>query len=148
MLLGSLVLVTRLADAQVAAPRPEREPHSLDLAIHHVGLSIGNSRELTGIRLNWRDEGVVRVSGINLTLWSPGANPRARVTGVAVGVVAPGAGRLGGIILGGGGIRADERLTGIGIGGLAVLSHGTVSGLTASGLAIVADRGISGFAGA
>ena len=146
----ALPFAARLAAAQGPAPRPpaEREPYSLDLAIRHVGISIGNSRELTGIRLNWRDEDVTRVSGINVTLWSPGANPRASISGLAVGVIAPGAARLSGLMLGVGGIRADERLTGIGLGGFAVLSHGTVGGLTASGLAVVADSGITGFAGA
>ena len=140
------VVAAGIASAQQPTPpvSTPSEPHSLDIAINHVGISIGNSHRLTGIRLNWRDEAVEYVNGINFTLWSPGQNPRAGVNGLAVGVVAPGAARLNGIVLGGIGIRADQRLTGIGLATFGVLSHGSVGGVTVGGLAIVADSDVTG----
>jgi len=140
------VVVAGIASAQQPAPpvSTSSEHHSLDIAINHVGISIGNSRRLTGIRLNWRDEGVEYVNGINFTLWAPGQNPKASVNGLAVGVVAPGAARLNGIVLGALAIRAEQRLTGIGLAPLAVLSHGSVGGVNVGGLAVVADSNIAG----
>jgi hypothetical protein len=145
-----LILAAGTVSAQEPTPpkSPRSESHSLDIAINDVGISIGNSRRLTGLRLNWRDAGVEHVNGINLTLWSPGENPRAEVNGLAVGLVAPGAARLNGIVIGGLGVRADERLTGISAATFAVLSHGSVSGLSVGGLAVVADSSIAGISGA
>ena len=109
-----------LASAQEPQRRlPQRdEPRSLDLAINNVGLSIGNSRRHTGLRLNWRDEGLIRANGINATLWMPGDSPRGEINGVSVGLVAPGAARLNGDTVARGGIarltirlkRAEARL--------------------------------------
>ena len=140
------VVAAGVASAQEpAAPLPKAtNHHSLDIAINHVGISIGNSQRLTGIRLNWRDEGLEYVNGINFTLWAPGQNPKGSVNGLALGVVAPGASRLNGIVLGGLGIRAEDRLTGIGLATFAVLSHGSVGGVNVGGLAVVADSNIAG----
>ena len=122
----------------------EREPMSLDLAINHVGISIGNSRRLTGLRLNWRDEGVVRVNGINSR---SGRRARTRVreiNGLALGLIAPGAARLNGVIA----RRARYPRRGPPNGHRPrrfrrdFARHGR--GVTAGGLAVVADRGMSG----
>ena len=116
-------------------PQPE-EPPSLDLAIHNVGLSIGNSRRHTGLRCHWRDEGVVRINGINTTLWLPGDSPTGQINGLSLGLIAPGAASLNGITAGLGGIVAGRSLTGIAAGGVAVLSHGRIAGVTAGGLVV------------
>jgi len=134
--LGTVALATvisfpRLSVAQTPTrPAPRSTSQSLDLAINHVGISIGNSPLLTGLRLNWRDENVVRINGINVTLWTPGSSPRGEVNGLSLGLLAPSAASLNGIVLGGGGIRADRRLTGVSVGGFAVVSHGTIAGIT------------------
>ena len=66
-----------------------------------VGIGIGNVPRVTGVRINLIDEGVERVDGINLTLWKPRENPDFEMNGLALGVVAPGVGRLRGIGVGG-----------------------------------------------
>src|SRR5262245_12548576 len=53
------------ATQTTAAPRP----WSLDLTFHDVGLGIGNSAHIDGLRLNFRDTAPAIVHGINLTLW-------------------------------------------------------------------------------
>ena len=140
------VVAAGIASAQQPTPpvSTSSDHHSLDIAINHVGISIGNSRRLTGIRLNWRDAGLEYVNGINFTLWAPGQNPKGSVNGLALGVVAPGAARLNGIVVGGLGIRAEDRLTGIGLATFAVLSHGSIGGVNVGGLAVVADSNIVG----
>jgi hypothetical protein len=92
--LGTVALATvisfpRLSVAQTPTrPAPRSTSQSLDLAINHVGISIGNSPLLTGLRLNWRDENVVRINGINVTLWTPGSSPRGEVNGLSLGLLA------------------------------------------------------------
>jgi len=41
---------------------------SLDLTVNNVGLSIGDSEEVTGVRLNFRDRNLRRVTGLNATI--------------------------------------------------------------------------------
>ena len=56
---------------------PRAVPQSLDVALGGYGLSFGNSRRITGVRVNLIDHQVERVTGLNLTLWTPKANPNA-----------------------------------------------------------------------
>jgi hypothetical protein len=44
---------------------------SLDLTVNDVGLSLGDSRRVTGIRINFRDRRMEEVNGVNITVWSP-----------------------------------------------------------------------------
>ena len=44
---------------------------SPDLAVNRTGLSIGDSREITGVQLYFRDTRLERVDGVTLTLWAP-----------------------------------------------------------------------------
>ena len=47
-------------------------PASLDVAVNDTGISFGNSPEFRGLRINWADRHVRRVSGVNVTLWKAG----------------------------------------------------------------------------
>lgn len=63
------------------------------------GLGFGNSPEFTGLRMNFRDGGVKRVTGVNLTLWQPReGNGDAVITGLSFGPM-PGGGTLRGLVL-------------------------------------------------
>src|SRR5690349_4746390 len=131
---------TLLAPAALHAQR-----RSLDLTIDDVGLSIGDSREVTGVRLNFRDTRLRRVAGINATVWAPEGEPMGKVTGIAlglpvtasrdisglgVGIGGVGAGRhLRGIMLGGAGVGAGDDVTGIALGGLGVGAGGELRGI-------------------
>ncbi len=60
---------------------------SLDLAVNDVGISFGNSKRFSGLRLNFVDKNVRVVNGVNLTLWKPGDNERAVYNGLQFGLI-------------------------------------------------------------
>jgi len=93
---------------------------SLDLAVNEFGLSIGNSPRFSGLRINAVDDGVERIRGLNLTLWTPGQNPSAAYEGLALGLIGTKARRIDGIALSGIGVNASERIRGIAAGALGV----------------------------
>src|SRR5689334_4644602 len=107
--------VVAVLSVMVAAPVYAQ---SVDLTVHEVGVSIGDSRRVTGLRLNFRDDRLEEVNGINATVWNPYRNPRGVVNGAALGVPLTGARRINGIAAGIFGVGADESITGIGIGGV------------------------------
>ena len=126
---------------------------SVDLAVDNVGLSIGNSKHFTGLRINFSDERVERVNGINLTLWKPGDNPHAEIQGLQLGLVGIDARELRGIMLTGVGLGAERvagvavgligiggetSVTGIGIGGVG-LGGGDLNGIMLGGVGLGAD---------
>src|SRR5687767_16013468 len=91
---------------------------SLDLTINNTGLSIGDSRFVRGIRLNFRDRNLDRVEGINATIWYPYDDARGGVVkGIALGLPVTGAQRISGAGIGIFGVGAEEQFTGLGVGG-------------------------------
>ena len=60
---------------------PRHGAASLDLGYRGWGISIGNAKRVTGVRINGVDRHVERVNGLNLTLWNPHKNPRAAFNG-------------------------------------------------------------------
>jgi len=116
----------------------------LDLTINGAGLALGNIPSVNGIRINFRDQYLEEVNGLNLTLWAPRDNVGGTVRGFAVGLAAPVADRLQGISLGGLAVVADREISGIAIGGLAVVSSGFSRGLKLGGLATVSEGSSSG----
>jgi hypothetical protein len=117
---------------------------SADIGVSGVGVSIGNSAEWTGVRLNIRDDGVRRVDGVNITLWKPGRNPEFRMNGVALGVVGPGVGTLNGIGAGLGGVVSNGAINGAVLGGLGAVAGGPVTGVAVGGLGVVIDGSATG----
>lgn len=98
----------------------ETPAQSLDIALAGYGLSIGNSKRITGIRINAVDRHVEEINGLNLTLWNPGENPDAAYNGIAVGLIGTKARRVNGIALSGIGTNAKEQVRGIATGVLGV----------------------------
>ncbi len=117
---------------------------SLDFPSKKWGISFGNSREFSGLRFNFRDSGVRRISGINVTFWQPKKdNTEAYVRGLSLGVI-PGGGYLSGIQIGLLGVAADKDLAGISIGGLGVGSGRDVIGINIGGLGAGAGENMTG----
>ena len=58
---------------------------SLDLGVSGVGISIGDSRRWTGLRLNFRDSRLEEANGINATIWGPYKGGAGRVNGLPSG---------------------------------------------------------------
>ena len=116
---------------------------SLDFPTRHAGISFGNSKYFSGIRFNFRDHDVERISGMNFTLWKGYDNERARITGIAAGVI-PEGDYLSGVQLGIAGVAADRQLKGIGIGMLGVGSGGSITGIALGGLGVGAGESMQG----
>ncbi|MBS1226149.1 MAG: hypothetical protein H6R32_83, partial [Candidatus Aminicenantes bacterium] len=86
---------------------------SLNVPSEKWGLSFGNSKEFTGLRFNFRDSRVRRVTGVNVTFWMPRKdNKESVVRGLSLGV-APGGGRVRGVQLGLLGAGAEASLIGL-----------------------------------
>ena len=62
---------------------------SLDITYQGYGISMGNSKRINGIRLNFADHGVKRINGCNLTFWKPKDNPDAVINGFTFGLIGP-----------------------------------------------------------
>jgi len=107
---------------------------SLDLTINNTGLSIGDSRFVRGIRINFRDDRLEEVQGINITIWSPYEPARGVVNGVAIGLPLTGAREINGVGVGIFGVGTDENFTGVGIGGLGIGGGGNLRGIMIGGL--------------
>ncbi len=103
------------------------------------GISIGNSYEFTGIRINIADENVKIINGLNVTLWFKfNKNQNAVVNGISAGVI-PTGGSMQPVNLGVLGVGANHNLNGLTLGGFVVGAGGNINGLSVSGLLTMAD---------
>ena len=118
--------------------------NSLDLMVKGVGLSIGDSEEVTGLRLNFRDRHMRRVTGINATIWMPYDERGGDVKGLALGLPLTGADNIEGIASGILGVGANESLTGIAFGGLGAGAGKDLRGIAFGGLGVGAGRDVKG----
>ena len=119
---------------------------SLDFPSKDWGISLGNSKTFTGLRFNFRDNHVRRVTGVNVTLWTPRKdNKDAVITGLSLGII-PGGGRLRGVHLGILGAGADKSMIGLNIGGVGVGAGEDVTGISIGGLGAGAGNNLSGIA--
>ena len=142
------------------AGAPSVSAQSLDLTVGGYGLSIGDSREVNGVRLNFRDRRLRQVNGINATIWTPPSPARGIINGIALGLPVTGGRRINGLatgLLGAGaeesirgvlfaplGAGAGERIEGIGLGGLGIGAGGDVIGIMAGGLGVGAGGHVTG----
>ncbi|HSD31465.1 MAG TPA: hypothetical protein VLB49_06115 [Gemmatimonadales bacterium] len=133
------------ADSGQAPPASDRPGYrALNLGVHGVGLSIGNSRRWTGLRINFRDNAVEQVNGLNLTIWAPQHNETMVLNGVAVGIAGPVGGTFNGVTIGGIGAVAERGFHGVTLAGLGAVSNGDTRGLTVAGLGVVSNGDMTG----
>jgi len=97
-------------------PQSQLKAQSLDFPTRQYGLSFGNSAYFTGLRINWSDRGVDKISGLNVSLWRAKDNEDATMNGINLGLFMPEGGNLTGINIGGVGVAAHEDLTGLNFG--------------------------------
>ena len=116
---------------------------SLDIPSSEWGLSIGNSKRFTGLRFNYRDHNVDRITGLNITLWDSYDNKESLVEGVSLGLM-PNAGTLNGLNMGVLGAAAEHNANGISFGLLGAGAGGTVNGIAFGGLGVGAGESING----
>lgn len=127
----SVLLLLIVGAARVALA--QGSDHALNIGANKTGLSIGDSREWTGVRLNFRDTRLRKVNGINATIWSPREGGEGDINGIALGVPLTGGRNVRGIQVAAG-VSATERLSGIGIAAIGLGSGGGISGIMVGGL--------------
>ena len=136
------VLVSSLILALVTAASAAGQ--SLDIPSKTWGVSFGNSKEFAGLRFNFRDSQVRKISGINVTLWQPRKdNKESLVTGISIGMI-PGGGRLRGLQLGILGIGAERDMKGLSVGLLGAGAGEDITGINIGGLGIGAGKNVKG----
>jgi hypothetical protein len=152
---AAALLAASLVSSATRAQQEEPRPWSADLTVHDIGIGIGNSRHIDGLRLNFRDTAPFEAHGVNATIWIPDKNgAKSEVDGLALGLPLTGAGTLRGLGLGFG-VAAEKTLDGVAAGVLGAGSGGRVRGILAGGLGAgtggdligVAAAGLGAFAG-
>jgi hypothetical protein len=123
---------------------------ALNFPFRKYGISIGNSYDFTGIRINFADKNVNRINGLNVTFWhKENQNNRSVINGISIGVF-PNGGSMQPINLGLLSLYTSQNnLNGLSLGGTGIASEGNINGLSLSGLMIAAGghgSNISGIA--
>ena len=119
---------------------------SLNFPTKKYGISIGNSHDFTGIRINFADKNVNKINGLNVTFWTKRSNQNVIVNGISAGVL-PTAGTMQPISLGLLGVGTAKNLNGLSVGGFVIGSGGNINGLSISGLLTMADGDNSAISG-
>lgn len=122
--------------ALVLAAAPSLKAQILDLTVNDVGLAIGDKPVMTGLRLNYRDARLEKVTGANVTLWSPYRPIRGVVNGVAIGLPVTGANQIHGLGVGVFGLSADNSISGLGVGGIGLGAGGDLHGIMVGGIGV------------
>lgn len=97
-------------------------------------LSIGNSKNHNGLRLNFRDKDVESVNGVNLTIWKSKGNNSSTIRGLAIGLPFASAGTLRGAGIGLLAVVAEQDARGFMISGLSNVVGENANTVMASGL--------------
>lgn len=111
------------------------------------GIGFGNLPEFSGIRFNFIDKNVQRISGINVSIWQPKEDTvqTGTINGLSIGLpMAFGSENRSGIGVGIFGVGAKKNLKGINLGGLGVGAGGNVTGINIGGLGIGCGGDIKG----
>lgn len=154
------VFVLALSAALSVAGSAPAVSQGVKLAVGDVGLGIGPVPRLDGLRINFRDDDrLVRVRGVNITVWSPEDEIRGDVSGLALGLPLTGADDLTGVAVAGGvavmgeftgiglapiGMGSGDGLSGIVLAGIGAGTGGPVRGLMAGGLGVGAGGDAEG----
>lgn len=129
-----IIAILLMGGFHLSAQDTSSNGKALNFPANKYGISIGNSYEFTGIRVNFADENVKIVNGLNVTFWFKFAkNQNAVVNGISIGVI-PTAGSMQYINLGLLGVGTSHNLNGVSIAGAVVGSGGNINGLSISGL--------------
>lgn len=107
-------------------------------------LSIGNYPRVDGLRLNFRDSGLERVNGINVTAWSPYEPASGTVSGVALGLPMTGAANIRGLAAGVFGVAADHDISGIMLAPIGAGAGNRVRGIAIAGIGVGAGGSLEG----
>ncbi|MCF8379721.1 MAG: hypothetical protein K9H49_09105 [Bacteroidales bacterium] len=131
----------------ISAQESQSNGKALNFPAKKYGISIGNSHEFSGLRINFSDQNVKVINGVNVTFWlKRDMNSDAVVNGISVGLI-PAGGNMRFINLGILGTGAAKEISGLNIGGGFIGSGGKINGLCLSGLVTMADGENSAISG-
>ncbi len=133
------ILLIILATLSGIAQDPDNNGNALNFPFRKYGISIGNSHEFSGLRINLINKNVEKINGLNITGFGGENNMDARLTGVNVSAFQM-AGKMQFVNLGILGMMADE-LNGISAGDLLVGAIDQMNGFSASGLVTMVEGG-------
>jgi hypothetical protein len=134
-----IIAILLLGGSNLFARDSSSNGKALNFPAKKYGISIGNSHEFTGIRINFADENVKRINGLNVTFWLRlFKNKNAIVNGISVGII-PTGGTLRPVNLGVLGTGTSQNLSGLSLGGVVIGATGNIKGLSVSGLVLMAD---------
>lgn len=133
------ILLIILATLSAIAQDPDNNGNALNFPFRKYGISIGNSHEFSGLRINLINKNVEKINGLNITGFGGENNMDARLTGVNVSAFQM-AGKMQFVNLGILGMMADE-LNGISAGDLLVGAIDQMNGFSASGLVTMVEGG-------
>jgi len=111
------------------------------------GIGFGNLPTFNGIRFNFADKNVEKISGINVTVWQTKVDSlqTGTVNGISIGVpLAIGTENKSGIGIGIFGVVATKNLSGLNFGGLGVGAGGHLTGFNVGGLGIGSGGNVKG----
>ena len=109
-------LILLLALLSVFTGPDDVSAQAIDLTVGDSGISFGDSRQVNGLRFNFRDRNLREVNGVNVTIWSPYEPARGRINGVALGLPITGGRRIVGLATGILGAGADDEIVGVAFG--------------------------------
>lgn len=136
-------LLTVSFAAIVAAAAPVHA--QVNLGVNNTGLSIGNSPEWRGVRINFRDQDVRQVHGVNITIWQPHQPSSGDYHGIMIGLPSTGGENLSGMGLGLIGLSASNDMQGIMLGGIGMGAGGDITGVGAGLIGLGAGGDVTGF---
>ena len=143
MPLASRTLATLILVLLVGAPTGATA-QSIDLPVRGYGLSIGDSRDHVGLRLNFQDRNLRSMRGVNITIWTPAMPARAEVRGLAIGLPMTGGENLRGISMALFGVGAEGSLRGIALGGIGAGAGESITGIAIAGIGAGAGESVRG----
>jgi len=132
------ILLIILSTLSGIAQDPDNNGNALNFPFRKYGISIGNSYEFNGLRINYNNKNVRELNGVNITGIGGTSNLDAKMTGINICLFQI-VGEMQFINLGIGGMLTG-RMNGISIGGLLV-GAGEINGLSASGLLNMMEGG-------
>lgn len=145
ILTASVIFILSMSPELCAQTDTSSNGNALNFPFKKYGISIGNSIEFNGLRLNFADRNVTRVNGINLTAWMGHyPNNYPIVNGISFGVFPIGS-SMRGINVGLGGLIAPKAdLDGISIAGIGGGSGKNNNGLAICGIYMIGGGNVNG----
>ncbi|MCC7173364.1 MAG: hypothetical protein IT459_23165, partial [Planctomycetes bacterium] len=117
----------------------------IPIGFAETGICLGNSKDWNGLRLNWSDDDLGTINGVNATLWAAaGGDATGDVNGIGIGLVSNIAENLRGAFLALGVNAAESDMVGVHVAGVVNGSGHDVTGIGGALIVNGAGRSMTG----